>query len=403
MSLQSTLLPSLSLSDMNLNNSIILANESDGMKVIVSQLSDKKKSSSNIVDSCDDISSCLSKIIPKTDNYNEKYNVKTLIDNYNIISTSLAIIEANNNNDNSKWKCSIEIKSLRELKIESLIKKGAGLDVIVPILLSYLTEKEEGPADIAHLILQIMRVVSILPESIVDSVEMTLLSKGISDYISNNCIEDELKYLSIIQILPNQLFNDIISYRKGDKTKQYIKADIQEIILTIVSNLIEISEIRKPPQEDRITDILGNLIDSNNSSSTSYSVLAMSIKALLDQRLYLINQSSLFRNDALMPRLVPCFEHIETPLQQLKRTGISLLSQGLGRFGFGSVANNIITSPHPSDNNTIVIMMIGGITFKEIYEVQKVISTYRQNDVANIIIISTNILSPDDLLCNIVS
>ena len=46
-------------------------------------------------------------------------------------------------------------------------------------------------------------------------------------------------------------------------------------------------------------------------------------------------------------------------------------------------------------------MMIGGITFKEIYEVHKIISSYRQNDVANIIIISTNILSPDDILCNI--
>ena len=40
---------------------------------------------------------------------------------------------------------------------------------------------------------------------------------------------------------------------------------------------------------------------------------------------------------------------------------MSLLSQGLGRFGFGNVVSNIATAPHPADNATIVIVVIGGI------------------------------------------
>lgn len=44
---------------------------------------------------------------------------------------------------------------------------------------------------------------------------------------------------------------------------------------------------------------------------------------------------------------------------------MSLLSQGLGRFGFGNVVNN--ASPHPADNAIIVIVIIGGIHYDSFY------------------------------------
>jgi len=135
-----------------------------------------------------------------------------------------------------------------------------------------------------------------------------------------------------------------------------------------MSRLIEISEIGKPPQADGITDILGNMIDNNRTTG----VIAMSVKAMLDHRLYIINQSSLFRNENLTPIPMPSFEHIETPLQQLKRTGMSLISQGLGRFGFGNVVSNIVTSPHPADNATIVIVVIGGTINKLITNITNI-------------------------------
>ena len=242
------------------------------------------------------------------------------------------------------------------------------------IVITFMNTLAE-PADIVHIILQAMRVIAVLHDTIVDSIEMTLLSKSVAEYITSKCIEDELNYLIHMRILPAQILNDIMQYRKGDKSKQYVKAghctnisiitnetitiyntDIQEILLTIMSRLIEISEIGKPPQADGITDILGNMIDNNKTTG----VIAMSVKAMLDHRLYVINQSSLFRNENLLPIPMPSFEHIETPLQQLKRTGMSLISQGLGRFGFGNVVSNIVTSPHPADNSTIVIVVIGG-------------------------------------------
>lgn len=85
--------------------------------------------------------------------------------------------------------------------------------------------------------------------------------------------------------------------------------------MNIISRLIEISDISKSPQADGITDILGNMI--NNEKATG--VIATAVKAMLDHRLYVINQSSLFPKDTIAMVPVPTLEHIETPLQQLKR------------------------------------------------------------------------------------
>ena len=70
-----------------------------------------------------------------------------------------------------------------------------------------------------------MRVIAVLHDSIVDSIEMNLLSKSVAEYISSKCVEEELNYLIQLRILPDpRIVEDIMQYRKGDKSKQYVKA-----------------------------------------------------------------------------------------------------------------------------------------------------------------------------------
>jgi hypothetical protein len=110
-----------------------------------------------------------------------------------------------------------------------------------------------------------------------------------------------------------------------------------------------------------------------------------------------------------------CFEHIETPIQQLKRAGLGLLSQGLGRSvgmqierffcanllsnRLGFAGASMSSRPHPAAQSTIVIIVIGGISLKEVTEVQNEIRKHYEKNPGTapvkIILGSTCITSPD--------
>jgi hypothetical protein len=78
-----------------------------------------------------------------------------------------------------------------------------------------------------------------------------------------------------------------------------------------------------------------------------------------------------------------CFEHIETPIQQLKRASLGLLSQGLGRLGFGAGAAGNPRRTHPAAQTTVVIVVIGGISLKEVAEVQALVNSHYHGDEGN--------------------
>jgi hypothetical protein len=92
--------------------------------------------------------------------------------------------------------------------------------------------------------------------------------------------------------------------------------------------------------------------------------------------------------------------HIENPIFSIARAGFGLLSQGLGRFGLTAKGSS---EAHPSQNSTIVIFVIGGISLLEVKQVQDVLQTdsgYGSNQI-QIILGSNNISSPDDIYQNL--
>lgn len=75
-------------------------------------------------------------------------------------------------------------------------------------------------------------------------------------------------------------------------------------------------------------------------------------------------------------------EHVQSPFQQMKNTGLELLSKGLGSWGFGlsRVVKAVTEAPHPGAHRTVVLFVLGGITYKEVAQLRAVLDQQLQLD-----------------------
>jgi hypothetical protein len=75
-------------------------------------------------------------------------------------------------------------------------------------------------------------------------------------------------------------------------------------------------------------------------------------------------------------------EHVQSPFQQMKNTGLELLSKGLGSWGFGlsRVVKAVTEAPHPGAHRTVVLFVLGGITYKEVAQLRAVLEQQLQLD-----------------------
>ncbi len=111
-----------------------------------------------------------------------------------------------------------------------------------------------------------------------------------------------------------------------------------------------------------------------------------------------VNKDNAVKDDvgAYMPSVL---EYIESPLQQMKRAGMGMLSMGLGRLGFGGPAASSATGPHPGDQDILVICVVGGVSYKEVGQVQSAINKhYKETNgkqAGQIILLSTKTITPE--------
>ncbi len=97
-------------------------------------------------------------------------------------------------------------------------------------------------------------------------------------------------------------------------------------------------------------------------------------------------------------------EHIQSPFQQMKNTGLELLSKGLGSLGFGlsRVVKAATDTPHPGAHKTIVIFVLGGITYKEVAQVRSMLDKYhsqeQREDNWRIVLLSNRTISSEEVI-----
>lgn len=90
--------------------------------------------------------------------------------------------------------------------------------------------------------------------------------------------------------------------------------------------------------------------------------------------------------------------YIDNPLVNLARSGMGLLS----KLAFGS-------GPHPADEATIVLCVLGGISFAELYQVQQELESHLEahperqsvSKKLQIVLLSTSLICPGDALNNV--
>lgn len=101
------------------------------------------------------------------------------------------------------------------------------------------------------------------------------------------------------------------------------------------------------------------------------------------------------------------FEHIQSPFQKMKNTGLELLSKGLGSFGFGlsRVVKAATEAPHPGSYKTIVIFVVGGITYKEVAQVRAMLEKYQSSDQGDeswrIILLSNKTICSEEIISSL--
>ena len=65
--------------------------------------------------------------------------------------------------------------------------------------------------------------------------------------------------------------------------------------------------------------------------------------------------------------ILSAFEHVESPIQQLKRAGLGLLSRGLGSLGLQAPVAAPADAPI---EGVVVVCVVGGVSYVEVGQVQ---------------------------------
>lgn len=68
------------------------------------------------------------------------------------------------------------------------------------------------------------------------------------------------------------------------------------------------------------------------------------------------------------------------------------------RLGFGGSENEEVTGEHPGSNDVIVLFVIGGISYKEVGQVQAVLQEYQFLSSNRIILMSNNTICAEEVL-----
>ena len=90
---------------------------------------------------------------------------------------------------------------------------------------------------------------------------------------------------------------------------------------------------------------------------------------------------------------------VESALQQLKRAGLGLLSQGLSFFGsgLGAAVGAAPSEPHPCDHSVLVLFVVGGLSLREARQVHYELET-RPSPGLRVILASNALLDGEGLL-----
>ena len=93
---------------------------------------------------------------------------------------------------------------------------------------------------------------------------------------------------------------------------------------------------------------------------------------------------------------ITILKHVQNPLLQIAKAGMGLLSAGIGRLGLNVRPSTPVA--HPNTADVILIVVVGGITYRDVMQIQEMLRKNPATGGKRIVLISTSVSSPDLLL-----
>lgn len=323
------------------------------------------------------------------------------------------------------WQCSFEVKAARERALDDILQAAlSSFAECVPFLLSFLhpemcsktkasesstnTDPCMGPPDVAHLLTLCTRAASLLglqgrvlssdganfesnPLAQALRQDLQRFFSAIGDHIcSGRASAGELNHLVSMGLLPAQVVEELSAEDEKDEwadeeeddyaRRRRIELQMADVTSNWHNRVMELaSSLRSGCDEDGSPTAVVDMLERLKRVS-KHDPEGGTTPRLSDDRATGSDKSQLPGVAALTIRALvrpldsaesqfPPFEHIETPLQQLKRAGLGLLSQGLSFFGTN--VSPVAPPPSPRDHNTVILFVLGGISFRELMQIRQ--------------------------------
>eukprot|EP01041_Mallomonas_annulata_P000384 gene384-698_t len=260
-------------------------------------------------------------------------------------------------------------------------------------------KEDNDDVDIQHVLLNIARFYAKFDDVPISCV-VPMWSK-LADYVVEHCPR---KDLTATELFSEDLVVDICQNRSNgftvsdsssdrDESRQRLRLEVEDVLSELGELLREIqglSCVSKAKDVDIDVDVAST---QSTLTSKSKSQAQGVISSIIEDVFRHPEETELTNGRFLRMGI----KHVDNPLLKLARAGLGLLSQGLGRFGLGGGV--AAQQSRPWDHKTVVVFVIGGLSFAEVGQVEHIISTWKSLgvDKHRVILGSTAMISPDDV------
>ena len=319
-----------------------------------------------------------------------------------------------------------------------------------------------GPADVSHLLLQAVRALSLLGlqgyllhpqgdrfpragEGLESGAgadvwaplrrDVALLTAAMGDFLLTHCPAGELRHLGACGVLPDPLavalaesrlpqsaaalkcqegeddgwgddFDAVPAASAGPTSSgpHGVEARLQAVMDDWAERLVEMGTgLRSGCAADGRPTELVDLLSSVKAGAQAGGELAGQ-RADRVQGVVARSLAMLLRHSRLdPPPAFPSFQRVESPLQQIKRAGLGLLSSGLslaGRWGLSLGAAAAPAEPTPAGQRVLVVFVVGGLSCREVGQVQGVLDDWARagGEGVRVVLGGNRVVTGDDVV-----
>jgi len=288
--------------------------------------------------------------------------------NSSLVQLSLAFIEAMQRTaavSKSSWD---EICSIQKVQTQMVREGPCDTDLVLQLIEclkchSHLEEQKSGPVLTFGDILELSLHGLVLNGSLEDGIGMLLSGAFVNAIMS--VAPSKVEELSKLPWLPDAVFKSLKELKSKEANQEDNAVDEEEDMLRLQLEI-----------EDIVQEVLiKRLQQAANSRASLKSPLLSNPLPEESRSETLVGRLTELLLDPAEPE-IPDLEKISGAFEQLGKVGMGLIRS----FGLGSRFAGSERLPRPTDQSTVIICVVGGLSFKEVQEVSYHLQRRASND-----------------------